>query len=154
MKTLTKTTHIATIRQKNQSQTSKVCQLLNWSEEQYCNYLFEQYCDFVKRMFYRYPVELYQTVLYSPVMRGLWNNEVFKRNALDFLPFASAETEPMLEFTDDVDGIFCLPACKPGAAHIVDEFMLIHAAARLVHDDEFMIKYNNVLSLIRKEEQC
>lgn len=148
MKTLTKTTHIAQIRQQNQTQIEQVCQLINWTEEQYCNYHFEQYCDFVKRMFWGYPKELYHTVLYSPVMRGLWNNQAQRRNDLEFLPFAISETEPMLDFNDNMDGIYCLPACNPGAAHIVDEFMFIHAAARLVNDDEFMHQYNQILKLI------
>jgi len=148
MKTLTKTTHIAQIRQADQSQLQQVCQLIDFTEDQYCKYMFEQYTAFVKRMFCDYPIVLYQNALYSPVMRGFWNNEATKRNETEFLPFATDLTADI--YTVNKQGTLeILIGLNAGNLWLVDEFMLIHNHQVLINNGAFMHRYNQTLHLIK-----
>lgn len=150
MKTLEKKqSHISTIIDTNQTQLQEVCSIIDWTAQQYCNYQFDQYTEFLKSLFFGYPEELYKDALYSPVMRGFWNNEASKRNELEFLPFGREEVKPLLELLDDFEGVFYLPASTCGAAHIIDEFMFIHSAKRLINDEVFMAGYARTLQLIK-----
>ena len=135
MRTLTQPkTHIAQIRQTDKSLTEEVCNIIGWSHEEYCDYQFNNYIEFVDRMFDRWPAEMANQVKYSSVFRGFWNNEVSFRNQTEFLPFAKFE-----------------PTDSPV---IISEFLYTHNPISLMHDDLFMMKYNSVLEIIRKGEQC
>jgi len=156
MKTIATATHIGAVRQTNQSQVQQVCIIINWSEEQYCNYLFEQYVAFVELLFERYPI-MQKQVLYNPVMRGFWNNEVNKRNKNEFLNFAVDLTTRKFELIKAqiksheiiLAGVECTEPMPFGAPYLIDEFMLTHNYLRLRNDEEFMHHYNRTLKLIR-----
>lgn len=135
MKTLTQPkTHIAKVRQSDKSLIEEVCNLIGWSYEQYCEYQFNNYIQFVDRMFEHWPAEMANQVKYSSVFRGFWNNEASLRNQTEFMPFARFE-----------------PIDSPV---ILSEFLYTHCPLQLMHDDLFMMKYNHVLDIIRKEAQC
>lgn len=151
MKTLTKTTHIARIRQADQSQVQQVCRLLAWDEQQYCQYQFYQYTGFLTRMFHEWPDIMLQQVMYSPTMRGFWNNEWAQRTDDEFLPFAKVLTEDAIE-VEPGGNMITVPGMELGDAYLMDEYLLIHNIMALVDDDLFMMKYNNVLSLISRQE--
>lgn len=147
IKTSTKTANIDQVRKANQSQLERVCEILGWDMDQYANYQFEQYTAFMTRSFLGFPVML-KEVLYSPLMRGMWNNEAAKRNELEFLPFAEQE----IVDTSWVNGrgIFCfIPALDYGDRYLVDQFYSIHDSQSLKNNDSFMYQFNNTLKLIR-----
>ena len=148
MKTALKTnTHVAQVISDNLNQMQTVCELLNWTEQQYCNFQFEQYEAFIDMMFYGYPEIFANSVKHSPSFRGFWNCQVAERNRLDFIDFAKAETEELHEVNMDGE-LIPYKALPFGDAYIVDEFMFIHNPKRLMHDEEFMIQYNHTLKLI------
>jgi len=130
----TATTHIAKIRQTDRSLIDQVCILIGWSYERYCDYQFNNYVEFVDRMFDRYPLEMVNEVKYSATFRGFWNNEASLRNQTEFLPFAQFEPED--------------------SPVLLSEFLYTHSVLTLMHDDLFLMKYNRVLDIIRKEAKC
>lgn len=160
MKTLT--THIAKVRQQHLSQIDEVCQLLDWTHQQYCQHQFEQYQAFISILFKNYP-ELIKEVEYSAVFRGFWNKEAAKRNA-EWLAFARSQTrlEVILEVEDvfrqaqqpkvedEIEGIY-LNVLQPlpyGDDYLVGEYLFEHRAKRLLIDQEFMNNYYHTLKLI------
>lgn len=147
IKTSTKTANVDQVRKANQSQLERVCEILGWDLDQYTNYQFDQYTAFITRSFAGFPVMLKQ-VLYSDVMRGMWNNEVEKRNRERFLPFAEAEVVDTSWV--DRNNKFCfIPALPYGDRFLVDEFYSIHDSQSLKNNDAFMYQFNNTLKLIR-----
>ena len=135
MKTLTKAkTHIEKVRQTDKSATEEVCALIGWSVDYYCEFQFCKYLEFIDRMFEGCPPSMVNQVKYSKVFRGFWNNEAALRNQTEFLPFA--KYEPV------------------NSENLLPEFEFTHNPISLMHDDLFMMKYNNVLQIIRKEEVC
>lgn len=98
---------------------------LGMTSEQYCQHQFREYCAFVETIAEGWE-KVRTQILYSPVFRGFWNNEWARRNREDFLPFAA-----------DMDLEVNLA-----------EYDFIHSHERLMHDDEFMERYNNVLRII------
>ncbi|SUJ26382.1 Uncharacterised protein [Sphingobacterium spiritivorum] len=134
MKTLTQTkTHIAKVRQSNANVITRVCDLLGWTIERYCEYQFDNYIQFIEALFAGCPEEMSNEVKFSPVFRGFWNNEAFYRNSNLFLPFAQDEPE--------------------GSPEILAEFLYIHNPEYLMNDDDFMEHYNYTLKTIRKEQK-
>jgi len=127
-------THIAKVRQSDRSQIEEVCNLIGWSFDRYCEHQFSNYIEFVDRLFAGWPTEMANQVKYSSVFRGFWNNEASYRNQTEFLPFARLE-----------------PSDSPV---LLSEFIYTHSPLALMHDDVFMTKYNRVLEIIRKEQQC
>ncbi|RQO78081.1 hypothetical protein DBR40_09025 [Pedobacter sp. KBW01] len=139
MSTITKVkeeskTHIEECREFDLNLIENVCMLLGWSTEQYCEYQLDNYNQFVDRLFYGFPVQMANEVKYSSDFRGFWNNEASFRNQTEFLPFA--KFEPM------------------ESPVILSEFLYTHNPLTLMHDDLFMMKYNNVLEKIRKGKKC
>jgi hypothetical protein len=151
MKTLIKhTSHVAQVKSENLTQVQTICELLQWSEQQYYEFQFEQYIAFIDRMFFDYPDVLANSVKHSATFRGFWNNQVAIRNKVDFLPFATAETEDLFEVNADGE-LTKYAALALGDSYLVDEFMLVHNPKRLMHDDDFMRQYNYALKLISYE---
>lgn len=125
--TLQHTTHITRTRQERATLIERICELLNWSHDQYCWHQYEQYELFLSQICAGYPVIYYQ-LRYSSVFRGFFNITWDVRTKQEFLPFAK-------DF-------------EPGDAYLVDEYLLIHNYRRLLNDDEFMMEYNHILRLI------
>ena len=148
MKTLTQTNHMATIRVAYKSQLKRICELLEWTEEQYCSHQFEQYVAFIENMFKHFPIMAKQ-VLYSPIMCGFWINEANIRNEVYFFPYAISTTATL--WVNESGKIF---EVEPSCIDVVEEYLHTHHALTLQNDDEFMMKYNRVLETIRKEQQC
>ncbi|MGY3054350.1 hypothetical protein ACVWYG_002557 [Pedobacter sp. UYEF25] len=150
MKTLTKITRVEEIRKIDLTQKQAVCELLQWTEQMYFDFMFAQYEEFLNRMFSGYPIQFLNDVKYSPVFSGFWNNEIAARNEFDFLPFANTETEDYYEV--DVNGeLQVLQALPVGDIYLIDEFMFIHNPQRLMHDDAFMHRYNKTLRLLDRK---
>ncbi|MES2651295.1 MAG: hypothetical protein V4663_06115 [Bacteroidota bacterium] len=127
-----KTTHIGSIRKQNSTQVQQICELLDWSEQAYCEYIFEQYQAFIKRMFYGYPEVVAKQVEYSEIFRGFWNDQVAVRNETEFLPFASPYA---------------------GSPNLLEEWLHIHDHRSLMHNDFFMDKYNYCITIIQQTER-
>lgn len=98
---------------------------LGMTDEQYCWHQFNEYCAFVEKLTGGWGMIRAQ-LLYSPVFRGFWNNEWARRNREDFLPFAEG-----LELETNLS-----------------EYDFIHSHVRLMNDEEFMDRYNNILKII------
>ncbi|MCH7400096.1 hypothetical protein MM236_19025 [Belliella sp. DSM 107340] len=126
MKTISPNTHIGKIRTEQRSDMSQVCNILGWTPEQYCRYQFKQYCAFVEALSTDWP-KIREQILYSPVFRGFWNNEWANRDKYEFLSFAP----------DNADHSYNL-----------SEYLFIHDHERLLEEDQFMIKYNNILKIL------
>ena len=146
MKTLTAKTHIATIRQQNETQIQKVCYLLGWSEMQYCNYQFETYTRFLTRMFHGWPEHFLNAALYSPVMRGYWNNQASDRNN-EFLLWGNELHESQSELTPE-GSILTIPGVASGDPYYLEEFLFTHSVERLCNDKPFMDGYCQVIKMI------
>lgn len=147
MKTITKISHIEQVRQSTFTLAEQVCRILNWSHEEYCDFQFAKYNAFIDLLFAKFPL-IGQQVRYSSVFRGFWNNEVCFRNEIEFLPFATEMTEDIYEINADGELIIA-PAFPYGHEGLVNEFLFIHSIPRLINHELFMMKYNNILEVIR-----
>lgn len=125
-------THIGKVRSRMVEQIHEVNGLLEWSHEQYCNHQFEEYLLFVEKLSQGYP-SVRSQIMYSPIFRGMWNNEWSIRDEYNFIPFA-------------VDCWFDVPA-------ITDEYLWLHSHVRLLQDEAFMNRYAQVMKLIHKDER-
>lgn len=152
MKTLTKTTRTAQIKQADFTQKQTVCNLLQWTEEMYGHFMFCQYDAFLNQLFFGYPEPFLNDVKHSAIFSGFWNNEIAHRNAIDFLPFAVELTTDQYDLLNDFAGVVFTEAVPKGDCYLVDEFMFIHSAKRLMHDDDFMHRYNHTLGLIESRK--
>lgn len=147
MKTLTKTTDIATVRELNKSTSEKICELLNWDWERFCRHQFDCYEAFLAKVCELLP-QAKQALRYSQLFRGFWLNEWIKRNELEFLPFAIAETTEQFGFIDGRFEEFELLA--KGDTYLIDEYLLINCPNRLYYDDEFAVRYAAIVDSILK----
>lgn len=155
MKTLTPKTHIGKVRQQNLTQIERVCELLNWTREQFCKHQYSQYEAFVKRACADLP-EAANYLRYSKTFRGFFNHEWMIRTAAKFLPFATDMTMPTLELLKQVwnngdvtlEGVEYSEGLPYGAAYLVEEYVLIHKAQRLFYDEAFAQSYANIIDLI------
>lgn len=148
MKTLTKKTHIATIRQDNQDGMMQVCHLLQWSEQQYCEYLFEQYYTFIQIRFKHAHVSEKNRVLYSKFFRGVFNNAAAHRDETEFIPYALEATEEII--TVNPNGSLEVVQTIPiGGEYLVTEWKHIQSHRRLIEDGHFMAQYRHILELIK-----
>jgi len=147
MKTLTKKTHIAKVRQANREGIQQVCHLLQCSEQDYCNYIFDQYCKFIEDRYKGFPDVVANKILFSPVFRGVFNNAVASRDEAEFIPFAVDVTEEItiVNSSGDLDVIEAIPL---GGDYLVYEWMQIHSYKRLLMDDQFINQFEHCLNLI------
>lgn len=132
MKTLTKTSHIGTVRNNNLELKDQVQSCLDWTDQEYCDHQFEQYCEFVESLTTGWH-KVREQILYSAVFRGFWNNNWSERDR-EFLGFA----ETFLQDNTDPEDI----------AYVLDEYRFSNSAKRLLEDDEFMSKYYQILKLL------
>ena len=130
-------------------QVAEVCGYLGWTEDQYYQHQFEQYEEFLKRQLYGYPESFYNRIRYSPLMRGLWNNEWFNRTTGKFLIMARFHLFKGMEVDED-GGLLIIEPVEGAEQHVYDEYMFIHSGKLLVNDLDFMSRYHHVLTLIRK----
>lgn len=115
------------MREAQQGVKERVQAVLYWTEQQYCDFQFEAYCGFVESVAEGWP-KVRAQLLYSPYFRGFWNNEWVNRDEHNFLAFAE-------ECSD--------------YSHNLSEYQLINAPNTLLEDDGFMMRYNQVLEIIR-----
>lgn len=119
--------HISEVREQQASQMDEVCQVLSWSAMKYCMHQFSQYERFVE-MLAGHDVRLKSKLRFSPVFRGFWNNEWAMRNEKEFLPFSGD-----VAFTK---------------AWILEEYLFINDAERLINDDRFYNRFEHILKHI------
>jgi len=116
MKTLTKTSHIQTVKMQNLSNEQQVQKLLNWTELQYCQFKFDGGMAYAKRMTYNDAIG-FDFLIKTRFFWQFWKNEWAKRDA-EFLLLYSAEA---------------------GAALLHDQYLFQHNVYRL-HDDNLMAR--------------
>lgn len=148
MKTLVKTKKVHELaHDKFTAQMERICGLLGWTEEKYCQYQYTCYYVFLNQLFSGFPTEMRKEVEYSPIMSGYWKNEWYHRNELDFVPYA----EDICNSSAYVDAqgrqVYYQPLDN-AQDMAVDEFGYINDPRRLQDDDAFMAGYNRVLKLI------
>ncbi len=150
MKTLTTqpTSLMARARRRQTSQIPEVCELLNWSHQQYCDHQYEQYELFITRKCEGYP-KICRQLRYSPIFSGFWTNAWAQRNQVDFLPFAGDKLSKTYVSAEGVLGINADYEVDPD---MVDGYLYINNYMRLINDDEFMIQYDHALKLVRNAE--
>lgn len=130
-------------------QVSEICAMLNWTDQQYYDHQYEEYEQFLKRALFSARIEVYNTVRYSPLMRGLWNNEWIVRNIENFLPFGREFNFSGVAEYENEELVLYLPM-DTTLSTLIDEYEFIHNGKRLYSDQSFMIKYHHVLTLISK----
>lgn len=151
MKTLThpKQNDISLLRKSDQKQMQSVCEVLNWSEEQYCLHQFDEYDNFINRLNPDSPF-IAQKLRYSPVFSGFWKNEWVKRTEKEFLIFA-LQSYSKLEVT--VAGKIGL---RTEYATVDDydlhEYLFLHSAIRLSQNYDFLKAYELVFNLVFDHE--
>ncbi|MGY0034414.1 hypothetical protein [Pedobacter sp. NJ-S-72] len=149
MKTITKNTHIAKIRQHNREGMQQVCHLLQCTEQDYCDYLFDQYCFFVQERYKAFPEVVLNRILYSSLFRGMFNNAAAQRDETEFIPQA-------LDVTEDVTIINIygrlevLQTVPLGGQYLIEEWHEIHSYKRLLEDNHFLNQFEHTLELISK----
>ena len=146
MKTLTKKTHIAEVREETLKGIKQVCYLLQWTEQEYCEFQFQQYCLFVEARYSNFPDVIANRVLYSPIFRGYFNNEAYKRDEEEFLPFAEDLIEPIWTVAEGGE-IEILRPIK--LDDLVTEWMMIHNYKRLLNDETFIDGFEQILKIIK-----
>ena len=144
-----KITQVDRAIQANRRQMIEVCGYLDWSEDQYYQHQYEQYEEFLKRMLHGFPESVCNKIRYSPLMRGLWNNEWFNRTSGRFLIMASHLLFEGMEVYEDGE-LYIIEPIEGAKEHVYDEYMFIHNGKLLVNDVDFLIRYSHVLELIRK----
>lgn len=127
MKAIAEKTHIARVRSRNEHQLEEVCELLAWTPEQYCWHQYQQYERFVRNLCFNKP-DLLEWIRYSATFRGFWNNEWAARTDQNFMPFAYD--------------------CKYDVEMITEEYLHLNDAIRLIHDEGFYNRFENILKLI------
>ena len=120
-------TRIARIREDNGNQVQEICQLLGWTIDEYCWNQFREYQLFVAELCAGWP-EVKREIEYSPVFRGFFNNEWNSRNENEFLPAAYE--------------------MKFDSWYLLHEFREIHDYNRLLDDERFMQKYEQIRGLM------
>lgn len=155
MKTLTvnrpkRVSLIEQTRIMNESQISTVCTILGWTDQQYCDYQFEQYEQFLLIMFKDSDVAFANKVKYSPLFRGLWNNEWIQRNE-EFLKIAKYVVFTGYE-VDDTGELIKVPPPDAGSVEKLDrDYRVLHNAKRLIVDHSFIVRFEHLLPLIFKK---
>jgi len=134
----------------SERQVSEICLMLEWTEEQYYQHQYAQYEIFLARALFSARTEIYNQIRYSPLMRGLWNNEWLHRNSSDFLPYGREFHFAGVMEHEDGDLALYLPL-ENTLSSLVDEYEFIHHGKRLYSDEEFMIKFYHVLELINHD---
>lgn len=133
-------------------QINEICGYLGWTETEYFQHQFEQYEEFLKRRFHGCPQEIFNTVRYSPLMRGLWNNEWIHRNRTMFLEIARFILFEGMEINDKGELMIIEP--PDGAREqVFDDYCFAHNGKLLVGNEEFMMKFNNVVRIILENEE-
>ncbi|MBY0377486.1 MAG: hypothetical protein K2Q33_02845 [Gammaproteobacteria bacterium] len=145
MKTLTKHTHISKVREINKGTSEQICELLNWDWDRFCRHQYNCYETFIAKACELLP-QAKEVLRYSPVFRGWFCNEWIKRNELDFLPFAIAETTERFGFIGDKFEEFEL--MEKGDIYLIDEYLMINCPNRLYYDDDFSLKYSVIVDEI------
>lgn len=120
-------THIETVRESHCNLMDNICDILSWTQEDFCNHQFAEYEGFARLVARDYPAYR-ERIRYSPVFRGFFNNEWAKRNELNFMPFA-------------VDSAF-------SKLWILDEYLYMNDAEVLWRDEAFYIRFESILKHI------
>ncbi|HMI03057.1 MAG TPA: hypothetical protein VK541_11280 [Pedobacter sp.] len=149
MKTLEKKkTHIAKIRQKNQTQIDRVCQLLNWSHEDYCNHQYLEYEMFIAMACMVMPKSAI-LLRYSPQFRGFFNSEWMRRNDTDFIPYANSVCSEHIDIRydgEEFSGWRIYPAVEYGDEFIIEEYLMTHSHQSLFCDADFANRYKHMIT--------
>ncbi|PSL06568.1 hypothetical protein [Cecembia rubra] len=132
MKTLSPKSHIGKVRKASKDQKQEIQDLLMWSDDAYCRFQFREYCHFVETLTTGW-LKVREQILYSPVFRGFWNNEW------------NARDREFLEFTDSFSKY---PLDQQERVYCMTEYMLLHSHKALLEDDEFMMRYYQILKLL------
>lgn len=143
-------THIEKVKQADANDLEIICSILGWTKEQYCEHQFYNYTAFLKRVMHGKPVQALNTVMYSDVMRGFFNNEWSKRNQNEFLPFASDYFTHSQSYVCPNEGLVLVWDYTPFTDFLIDEYMYTHCPYLLINDKGFMIRFNNTINLIFK----
>jgi len=161
MKNLTKKiTHIESIRQVNTDQIQKVCELLDWTHQQYCDHQYEEFQALIKHICIGSAREQ-NFLLKSGEFRGFCNNEWIRRNQVNFLPYAADLSADVLELTYDgvgknypyeltYGGVEYYAGVQAGDPLYLEEYLHLHSAQSIMCDadlrEKFLVKIDKILS--------
>lgn len=141
-------THIETLKTADANDMQTICQLLNWSVEQYCEHQFLNYLAFLKRRFHGQPIQALNRVMYSKTIRGFFNNEWSKRNHNDYLPFALDSNEHSQSNVCSKGTLYICWDYTAFQDFLIDEYMYVHNPAMLINDRDFLTRFNNTLNIL------
>lgn len=143
-----KQTHMSQVREADLGNMFQVCELLGWTQDQYCEHQLEQYTKFLKLALAAMPTYIQNKAAYSPVLRGFWNNEWFSRNEREFLPMAIDYLRHSNSYVYE-DGTHYLCWDNTEFINLVaDEYLKIHSMDELADDERFLIRFYNNLKII------
>ncbi|MBD3748541.1 MAG: hypothetical protein IE931_03500 [Sphingobacteriales bacterium] len=145
MKTLaTKTSHIAKVRQANQRQKERVCELLGWDESQYCEHQFEVYQKLLNAIHGDCPA-IGARLLTSECFRGFFNAQWEKRNREEFLGIVELQDG---DWTVTPTGDLVHEVIHSEDDYNYQEYIFIHNTERLMNDEAFLDAYSKIFDLI------
>ena len=133
----------------NESQINEICNILGWTELQYCEHQFEQYEQFLKRVLHGSSQNFLSKIRHSPVMRGLWNNEWIHRNE-EFIQGARYQLFSGMEIDSHGEVVTVPPPDQATFAKIYDDYHTLHNGKLLAVNHEFIVRFEHVLDLIFK----
>lgn len=131
-------------------QAGIICEMFDWTLEQYFEHQLDEYEAFLKRVYFGRPVDQLNAVRYSPLFAGFWKMEWMNRNKSLILPFA----EDILQDQTVIDEHGALKLMPPDQAaidNVYDEYAFVHSHRTLVNCESFMAKYSYVLSLVIRD---
>lgn len=149
LKATLQTTLIEQMKVLNESMISTMCSILGWTEQQYCDHQFESYESFVFWVYKRDNQHLANKVRYSPIFRGLWNNEWLNRND-KFVHKAKYDLFSGFEIDESGELLTVPPPDSHTMEKIVYEYKSIHSSWKLRNDPMFMQKFYHALDLISR----
>ncbi len=122
-------THIQEMRNLYESQLQEVCELLNWTPQQYCWHQYREYERFVHQVtLYAQTYEFKDRIRHSATFRGFWNNEWEQRNRNEFINDAYYNTDNKKQMADD--------------------YLRLHKAERLLEDELFYGRFEAILKYL------
>lgn len=121
-----------------------VCQLLNYTVQAYCDYLFEQYYLYIEKQYPAQPNSTMLKLMYSKRFRNFWNLAAWEREQTEFLPYAIEVTEEILviNLKGRLEIVQTVPA---GSPYLVEEWQYIHSYGRMMKDQYFVQQSDLIL---------
>lgn len=134
----------------NETVISDICEIIGWTELEYCEHQYETYEAFAFYAFRRNNQQWSNKVRYSPIFRGLWNNEWLFRNE-KFISKARYDLFTGMEVDESGEIVTVPPPDHDVYQKLIYEYKTMHSAWKLRNNPLFMQKFYHALDLISRK---